>query len=66
MCSKLVAQLLNLRGLLFEGSSEGLNFFLLLCNGRLLPLINRGLFLNLFGAPSQKAPQEKGTRSDGC
>jgi hypothetical protein len=36
LCSKLVAHLLNLRRLRFEGGSEGLNFRLLVCDGRCL------------------------------
>ena len=58
MCSELVAHLLDLRGLRFEDGTEGLNLFLLGCdgrvelllllhNGRLLPLINLGLFFHL-------------------
>ena len=33
LCSKLVADLLDLRGLRFEGCRKGLNFRLLLCDG---------------------------------
>ena len=54
----LVAHFLDLRCLRFEDGTEGLNLFLLGCdghvelllllhNGRLLPLINLGLFFHL-------------------
>jgi hypothetical protein len=35
LCPKLVAHLLDLRGLRFKGCGEGLNLLLLLCDGRL-------------------------------
>ena len=50
MCFKLVAHLLDLRGLRFGGFREGLNFLLLLRDGRFQVMLLAVLFLS-FDAP---------------